>query len=86
MSQEEFGDHIGKTKFQVSEMEREKSGLTIHTLSFLMKAFSVNPFWLFFGEGEQTLDLANFSQESAEPSEVDELRRRIEAIESQLNS
>ena len=85
LSQKDLGGFIRKSTAQVSEIERENGGLTIYTLSFLMRELNLNPFWLFFEEGEPTLESPpQGAQDRNNEKQIGELLRRIERLEDNM--
>lgn len=51
MTMEEFGKHLGVTKVAISNIEKDKRGLTEQMLKSICREFSVNEDWLRTGAG-----------------------------------
>ena len=51
ISQEEFGNRIGVSRFSISNYESGKRSLTARVISDICREFGVNEVWLRTGEG-----------------------------------
>lgn len=51
MTMEEFGKHLGVTKVAISNIEKDKRGLTEQMLKSICREFNVNEDWLRTGAG-----------------------------------
>lgn len=51
ISQEEFGNRIGVSRFSISNYESGKRGLTARVITDICREFGVNEVWLRTGEG-----------------------------------
>ena len=57
LSGEKFGEKIGLTRSAISDIERERNGLSDSNVLAICREFNVNEEWLRFGTGEMFKDM-----------------------------
>lgn len=56
MTQPEFANELGVTKYTITNVETSKNGLNAVIVKKLMEVFNVNPIWFLTGSGNMYLD------------------------------
>lgn len=63
LNQTEFSEELGITQTSVSQIEREKNGISYDVFKALVNKMGVNPYWLMNGTGSIFSPIAGYSED-----------------------
>lgn len=89
-SGEKFGEHLGVTKYAISQIETGKNSLTDQMIKSICREFNVNEDWLRNGTGEMFISLTKDEEiakfiGSVQSVEDDTFKKKLISVLAKLN-